>query len=71
MINYGKNFHFINNISVKTGQRTKKTKKIASINNNKINKITSAMIKKVFMNIPSPIATPTNPFLYSFFHGLK
>ena len=35
------------------------------------NKIRSAVITKVFMNIPMAIENPTKPFLYSFFQGLK
>jgi len=35
------------------------------------NKIRSAAITKIFINIPIAIEKPTKPFLYSFFQGLK
>jgi len=35
------------------------------------NRITSATITHVFINIPIPIENPTNPCRYSFFQGLK
>lgn len=35
------------------------------------NKIISAKITNVFIEIPINIENPTSPFLYSFFHGLK
>ena len=56
---------------VKTGHERKKSiKEISRVII--VRKITrSKNIKKVFIAIPIPIEKATNPFLYSFFKGLK
>lgn len=53
------------------GQRIKKTKKLISKNKIRRKIIRSATITNVFINIPIAIEKITNPFLYSFFQGLK
>lgn len=53
------------------GHKIKKTKNEISAARTKIKIIISATITKVFINIPIAIEKSTNPFLYSFFQGLK
>lgn len=58
-------------VNVAAGHKRKKEKNTISITRTKAKIIRSAMITKVFKNIPIAIEKSTNPFLYSFFQGRK
>jgi hypothetical protein len=63
---------FVNNKNiVPIGHIIKAIKNASSNNKSIINKTISVIITIDFTNIPIPIENPTNPFLYSLFHGLK
>ena len=59
------------NVNVANGHKRKKEKNTISTTRIKTKITMSAMIIKVFMNIPIAIEKSTNPFLYSFFQGRK
>ncbi|MCL5438553.1 MAG: hypothetical protein M1268_01015 [Patescibacteria group bacterium] len=59
-----------NNIAT-IGQRTNDKIVINSPDNKSKNNTKSTRITHVLISIPIPIENPTNPCLYSFFHGLK
>lgn len=56
---------------VSNGHQIKNVKKVSSRNITEKKIIKSTAINIVFIKIPIPIENATNPFLYSFFRGLK
>ena len=64
-------FYEKNKNIVPTGHNKNEMKKANSTKISKKNNISSAIITKVLIKIPMAIENATNPFLYSFFQGLK
>lgn len=58
-------------VNVAKGHKRKKEKNTISTTRIMAKIAISAAITNVFMNIPIAIEKSTNPFLYSFFQGLK
>jgi len=56
---------------VPAGHSKNEIKKTISKKINKKTNIKSAIITNVLIKIPMAMENATNPFLYSFFHGLK
>ena len=56
---------------VPAGHSKNEIKKIISRKSSKKTNIKSAIITNVLIKIPMAIENATNPFLYSFFQGLK